>query len=142
MSKSNSGQTLIELVVSIAIFSIVSLAALSFFGFTINIYYQTVRQEQILYESRLINYACETSIKKAEYYEINSDGDLLVYNLSDESDDVTVKNMNDYIGTISTYMTNFSVIDESGLITFSFTITVADETSTYTLNLMAPQNYS
>ncbi|MFI3115296.1 MAG: prepilin-type N-terminal cleavage/methylation domain-containing protein [Clostridia bacterium] len=130
----NKGQSLVELIASIAIFSMVSLAIHSFFSFTINIYYQTLRQEELLYEHRLVKYACEQTIKKADFYTLDSSGNLIVYKNEENI------NINEYIEDLSQALVNFKVENTDEVLTITYTIEVSNEKDDFEVKLMPPKN--
>lgn len=130
----NKGQTLVELIASIAIFSMVSFAILGFFSFTTNIYYKTIRQDQVLFEHRFIKYACEETIKKAQYYSFDNNGNLIVY-----KDEENI-NINEYVKEISEEIISFKAENINEVLTISYTIEISNEKDSFRVQMMLPAN--
>lgn len=141
MKQSNQGYSLIELVVSVAIFSVISAAALGFCSFIINIYYSTMRQEQVFNEHSIINYACKTVIKQAQYYTISEDQTVYLGKEDPQSSEYKKLELNQYIAETSDYISNLEIEVKEGLIEIYYTISLANEKADYNIQFMAPLEY-
>lgn len=128
--KSNSGQSLIELITCISILSIISLVTLGIFTFTTNIYYENLRDEKSLFEYRLIAYQLENTIKGGDSYELGDD--LIIY-----SGEKSV-NINNYVGNLSKSLTKFEVKESNGLFVVDMIITVQEVDDKYRFKIMSP----
>lgn len=126
--KNNQGQSLIELVTVVAIFSLISFSVLSFFSFATNTYHNVMRHEKMMYEYRLLSYYVESTVKNSNSYEIEEDKVLF--------DDVvfgyaSAKQVTDYV-------TNFASSISEELITVTFSIKVYDKSETYEMKILLP----
>lgn len=126
--KNNQGQSLVELVTAVAIFTLICFSALSFLGFATNTYYNVIRHEKLMYEYRLVSFWVDDFVKNSNSYEIVNDD--IVF------DGVTLNITS--AKSISTYVTSFnsSIIDD--FITVSFYIKISDMTEGYQMKLLLP----
>lgn len=129
--KNNQGQSLVELVTSVAIFTMICFSVLSFFGFATNTYYNVIRNEKLLFEYRLLSYAVESTVKNSSGYKVVEDEIIITSN-----EDITLDYA--YAKRVTDYVTSFNTNIDDDMITVTFGISVQDVSDQYQMKILLP----
>lgn len=133
MKNKDKGQSLVELITCVAMFTMVTFAALSLFGFVTNTYYKVLWEEEAQYEYRLFTYSISNTIKGADNYSWDG-SQFSIYNGEEE-----LEFSDTYVEGITDKIIWYNIDVNEGLVTIDFEIEVVNIKQEYQVKYMLPK---